>query len=119
MVAVDLPAPGLCCRGLAHDREPVEPLAIALEVVQQLRDVLVEAHDVAGGLETFRAQGSLKQAECGPSLLIIHLAEADPLPPIAVGVAPSPPLTVINRIQCGIPLGLGECRREAFSRFAN
>ena len=64
MVAVELPAPRLGRRRLAHHRDVVAPLAVAIEVVVvQLAERVVEPHDVARLLQPLRAQRRAQQPE--------------------------------------------------------
>ena len=55
VMAVNLPAPRLLRRWRAEDAEPIEPLAVFLRLAGDFEGMLVEAHDVAGGLVPARA----------------------------------------------------------------
>ena len=46
-MSIELPAPRFGGAGFAHDRDPIQPLAVLLKALRQLRQRAVELHDVA------------------------------------------------------------------------
>ena len=56
MMPVELPSPGICGGRRAHHREVVQPLAVLVEVLAQLGEMVIEPHDVARLLEPSGAQ---------------------------------------------------------------
>src|SRR5262249_5923988 len=97
MMAVELPPPGLDCRGLAHDRDVIEPFAQEHMVAGQLGKGLVQAHYVASKLEPPGAEGSRQEAKGGTALGLSHLLEADSLANVEVLVHPFAPFWIVHR----------------------
>src|SRR5262249_7928064 len=117
MVAVELPTPRFCCRRRAHDSDVILPLAVFVEiVVGQLGQRVVEAHDVARLLQSFRAQAGAQQAERLFALRVGHLQKTDTLPGVKALVHPLAPLVVVDWKHRLVALGLGEARQKCLSR---
>ncbi len=97
MVSVELPAPGLGGRRLAHDRDPVLPVAVLDEVVAvELTEGFVEVHDVARQLQPLGAQRRAEHGERGLALRRRHLLERDAFTKVGMLVGPFAPLHVID-----------------------
>ncbi len=95
-MAVQLPAPGPLARRLTHDGQPVEVLAVLLEVVHELGQVAVQTHHRGRLLEAAHAQAGAQQAVRGGALRIGELMEAHALARRAVDVVPLAPLDVVG-----------------------
>jgi hypothetical protein len=105
VVAIDLPAPGLGGRGVAHDAHPVGPLAELDVALGQLPDRLVEPHDVARGLEAGGAEGGAQDVQ---RLLLLHVRHVLHGNAVAheehVHVAPGSVLVAVHRERGGLAL---------------
>ena len=89
---------GSCLRRRAHHRDPVEPLAVVVEVlVIQLAQRVVEPHDVARLLHALGAECGAQQGDGRLALGLRHLLEARALPEIEVLVHPLAPFRVVHR----------------------
>src|SRR5271165_2455699 len=88
-------------------------------LVGQLRERLIQAHDVASQFEAFRAERSSHQAEGGISLRLGHLFETDSLTHVEMLIHPLAPLRVINREHGSSQLHAGERSDESFGSIAD
>src|SRR5690606_3433767 len=97
MMAVDLPPPRLARRRLAENGEPIKMLAVLVEVLDELGEMVIEAHDVARHLVALRAEARREQRISRLALRQGHLVEADALTGETMHVRPIAPFVVFDR----------------------
>jgi hypothetical protein len=94
---IDLPAPWRCRGRHAKDAQPVVPLAILCIAAGDFPDVLIELHDIAGGLIPSGAQTCADEGEGIVLLLVIQVIEAHAMAAeVGMNVAPVPPLAAVH-----------------------
>ena len=116
---IQLPAPRFRCRWLAHDRDPIEPLAILFEVVRQLGQGPIQHHDVFGLLEAFDAETGANQIEGEFPLCLAHLEKTRTLTRWKMTVIPFSPLEIAYGVQRLLLLLRTQTGNEGVGRFAN
>jgi len=119
-MAVELPAPRLVRRGLAHHGDPVKPFAVLGEIPPvELPEGVVQPHYVPRQLQALGAERGPQEREGGRALFLVHLGEGHPLADVKMLVHPLPPFRVVDRKAGPVALRGGEGSKEVGGRPAH